>query len=145
VKRTRRLTYIECPALNDKKIEHDISSAIKCMKKLIHSHTLDPTKFLMYSIWAPLVARHTTRRYSVYRQVLTSISLVTHCAALTVLSHNSVTFYTFSRQTVYSQTSRRFKSGERRGLSSNDQETPCPERHKREGGGAHHMTGKLFP
>jgi hypothetical protein len=35
---------------------------------------------------APLVARHTSRRFLVSRQVLESVSLVTHSAALTIVT-----------------------------------------------------------
>jgi hypothetical protein len=48
-----------------------------------------------YSIWATLVAQHIWRWYLVSCQVLASISLVIHFAALTILSCNSFTFFTF--------------------------------------------------
>jgi hypothetical protein len=51
--------------------------------------------FKHWSVWANLVARHRARRYSISRQVLASISLVTHCVAVTILSHTSF-IYVFS-------------------------------------------------
>jgi len=52
------------------------------------------------SVWAPLVALHTSRWYWVSVQVWTSISLVTLSVVLTIVSRNSYTFWTFSRRTV---------------------------------------------
>jgi len=77
------------------------------------------------SIWAPLVVQH-TYRYSVSGQVLTSISLVTHSAALTILTRNSFTFCFFTINNVFyrpseekiqrSQENEGARSKERQGL-----------------------------
>jgi hypothetical protein len=72
------------------------SSTVKCVGRINAFSNTGPHKvsyMLSRSQYgAPLVAQHTLRRYAVSCQVLPSISLVTHSAALMILSSSSFTF-----------------------------------------------------
>jgi len=85
--------------LHNNKIQHDLSSTIKRFEETDTFSNTGPHKVphvLSRYQYSPLVARHTSERYSFSCQVLTSISL-THPAALAILSRDSFTFCTFSR------------------------------------------------
>jgi len=118
--------------LNGNKIKHyiRISSTTKCTGEINIFSNTGPHKFSYVltqwnSIWAQLVAQHTSRQYSVSCQVLPSISLVVYSGALMILSHDSFTFSLFHNKQCHLQTPKRKKprdkfgeQGQRMGTSS---------------------------
>jgi len=81
-----------------------VSSTLKSIGEIVTFSKIGFHKVpykLSISVWPPLVAWHTSRRFSVYRQVLGSVSVATHPTALTILSRNSFTFCSLSRQATH--------------------------------------------
>jgi hypothetical protein len=91
------ISHTVYPALNSNQIKHYISSTIKCIREIIHFQILDLKKCLCSAdLNVGTINGMTHKMVLVSCQVLASILLVMHSAALTILSCDSLTLCTFS-------------------------------------------------